>query len=61
MGSKVIPLGLNQVGRHMLRPGGRRRGKGKGGRMEDEGRQESKGRRRMFGGDGGEGRGEIER
>ena len=56
MSSKVVSLGLNQVGRDMLRPGGRRGKSDKAGewtkRGGKEGREKSKGRR-MFGGDGG--------
>ena len=68
MSSKVIPLSLNQVGRDMLRPKGEeeervqeRAIKWENGREERQGKGgESKGRRRMFGGDGGEGKGEKE-
>ena len=63
MSSKVIPLGLNEVGRDMLRPKGEeeervgeRAVRWENGREERQGKEQSKGRRRMFGGDGREGK-----
>ena len=49
MSSKVVPLGLNQVGRDVLRPEGRRRGgqeERKGGGEEGRRRGGEEGRRR---------------